>query len=106
MKKNYAKVLRFGNNEQVNIVTQAENAIQENIAVLMREKAMLDRIATEERLKKLDSGEGIDLAEEQYYDVECPHCGEELSFMPWQADENSEVVCPMCNCPFKVYFVD
>ena len=68
------------------------------------EKEERERLAEEERLRRLNSDEDIDLDAEQYFDFECPHCGEELSFMAWQADENSNVVCPMCDRKFKVTF--
>lgn len=29
---------------------------------------------------------------------------EELSYLPWQADEDSNVVCPECNFKFKINF--
>lgn len=102
--KNYSKVIRFGNDAQSSTLENAEKAIQENIANIAMEKAEKERLEEEERLRRLNSDEDIDLDVEQYYDFECPHCGEELSFMSWQADENSNVVCPMCDRKFKVTF--
>ena len=102
--KNYSKVIRFGNNAQSSALEDAEKAIQENITKIAMEKEERERLAEEERLRRLNSDEDIDLDAEQYFDFECPHCGEELSFMAWQADENSNVVCPMCDRKFKVTF--
>lgn len=102
--KNYSKVIRFGNDAQSSTLENAEKAIQENIANIAMEKVEKERLEEEERLSRLNSDEDIDLDVEQYYDFECPHCGEELSFMSWQADENSNVVCPMCDRKFKVTF--
>ena len=122
--KNYSKVIRFGTDVQASVLENAEKVIQENIArIAMIRKAEQKRLEEEEarlrqleeerlrqleeeRLKRLNSDEDIDFDTEQYYDVECPHCGEELSFMSWQIDENSETICPMCGSSFKVHFVD
>lgn len=34
----------------------------------------------------------------------CPNCDEELSFLRWHADDNSNVICPMCDYKFKMIF--
>lgn len=31
-------------------------------------------------------------------------CKEELFYLPWQADEDSNVVCPECDFKFKISF--
>ena len=95
--KNYSKVLRFGSKAQSSVLEDAEKAIQENITNI----AMTERLKEKERLN-VDTD--IDFETEQYYDFECPHCGEKLSFMSWQADEHSNVTCPVCDREFKVSF--
>ena len=102
--KNYAKILRFGNEEQKQLLIESENSIQERIDKLVAEKEEQERIAAEERQKRLESDEPIDLDSEEYYDVICPNCNEELSYLPWQADEDSNVVCPECNFKFRINF--
>lgn len=100
--KNYAKILRFGNEEQKQLLIELEKSIQERIDKLAAEKAEQERIAAEERRKRFESDEPIDLDSEEYYDVICPNCNEELSYLPWQADEDSNVVCPECNFKFRI----
>ena len=39
---------------------------------------------------------------DEYYDVECPNCGEELSFQACQVDEESKVTCPECGHKFSL----
>ena len=94
--KNYTKILRFGNEEQKQLLAQTENSIQERINKIAAEKAEQERLVAEERQRRFDSDE--------YYDVICPNCNEELSYLPWQADEDSNVVCPECNFKFKINF--
>ena len=88
--KNYAKVLRFGTEEHKSIIEQAETTIQEKI------RAEKERLDAEKRQKELD------LDSEEYLDVICPKCGQELSYMPWQADEEGNVECPDCCSKFKL----
>lgn len=102
--KNYAKILRFGNAEQKRLLDRTENSIQERINKIAAEKAEQERLAEEERQKRFDSDEPVDLDAEEYYDVICPNCKEELSYLPWQADEDSNVVCPECSFKFKITF--
>lgn len=91
--KNYTKVLRFGDEKQREIVEDIERNIQNKI---QREK--------DEYRKRLESAEITDLQSDDYYDVICPKCYEELSYLPWQADEKSMVYCPECGHKFKIDF--
>ena len=102
--KNYAKILRFGNEEQKQLLSESEKSIRERIDKLAAEKAEQERIAAEERERKMESGDFVDFDSEEYYDVICPNCNAELSYMPWQADEDSSVVCPECDYKFKINF--
>lgn len=102
--KNYAKILRFGNEEQRQLLSESQKSIQERIDKLAAEKAEQERIAAEERERKIESGDFVDFDSEEYYDVICPNCNAELSYMPWQADEDSSVVCPDCDYKFKINF--
>ena len=102
--KNYAKILRFGNEEQKQLLSESQKSIQERIDKLAAEQAEQERIAAEERERKMESGDFVDFDSEEYYDVICPNCNAELSYMPWQADEDSSVVCPECDYKFKINF--
>lgn len=102
--KNYAKILRFGNEEQKQLLSESEKSIQERIDKLAAENAEQERIAAEEHQRRIESDVPVDLDSEEYYDVICPNCNEELSYLPWQADEDSNVVCPECNFKFKINF--
>ena len=102
--KNYAKILRFGNEEQKQLLSESQKSIQERIDKLAAEQAEQERIAAEERERKMESGDFVDFDSEEYYDVICPNCNAELSEMPWQADEDSSVVCPECDYKFKINF--
>ena len=85
--KNYKKIMRFGNDNHKAIIEDAEFDIQKRI-----EKAISDKYEAEAYLSEL----------EVYYDVICPECEEQLSYMEWQLDDESNVVCPMCNHKFKI----
>ena len=122
--KNCAKILRFGNSAHIALIEEAETFIQERLSRIAAEKAEQERIAAEkaeqeriaaekaeqeriaaeEREKKIESGDFVDFDSEEYYDVICPNCAAELSYMPWQADEDSSVVCPDCDYKFKINF--
>ncbi len=91
--KNYSKILRFGEINHREILEKAENDIQNNIK----------RIEDEKR-RRLESGELFDTGLDEYFDVVCPKCSEELSYLPWQADADSMVFCPECGHKFKVDF--
>lgn len=102
--KNYAKAVRFGNEEQKAFVVDAEKSIQDCIAIIAKET---ERISTrkmnsttaeqiiESEQQEADSGE----MEEYYFDIYCPYCNEELSYTNWQIKEG-ELTCPMCDAHF------
>lgn len=92
------------NAEQKQLLDRTENSIQERINKIAAEKAEQERLAEEERQKRFDSDEPVDLDAEEYYDVICHNCKEELSYLPWQADEDSNVVCPESSFKFKITF--
>ncbi len=112
--KNYAKAIRFGSESHIRFLEESENNIQKNIARiaaekaeqarLAAEKAEKERLASEELQVMKDSDEPIDLDSETYYDTVCPNCDEQLSFLRWHADEDSNVICPMCDYKFKMIF--
>ncbi len=83
--KNYAKVLRFGNDEQKNTVQNADSAIQDRL------KKAEETAKQEKEAAAILNDENID----EYIDVVCPYCGGELSFMKWQIYEKT-LSCPMC----------
>ena len=103
---NYKSALQYADGYQRSIYEEearAINEIQKGILAISQKEEQ-ERIAAEERQKRLESDEPIDLDSEEYYDVICPNCNEELSYLPWQADEDSNVVCPECNFKFRINF--
>ena len=111
--KNYAKILRFGNDDQKQFIEKVELAIQEHILEIRKEKEARKKLLLEQQKKfdsdetiEFDSDEDTEFDSEEYYDTFCPNCGEELSYLPWQADEDSNVICPFCNYKFKMNFGD
>ena len=55
----------------------------------------------EEQQRAIEAGEiEDDPFDEQYIDIYCPHCGEELSYMKWEIDKGT-LKCPMCDKEFK-----
>ena len=60
--------------------------------------------AAERRRREAEAAERRRKAEyfENYLEVTCPKCNTELAFMPWQADEYGNVVCPECECTFRI----
>lgn len=107
--KNYAKVLRFGDDSQKSFVINAEKAIQTEITrqaeiTRLTEEATANRkqdeSVTQEDAAKPDWQETeSDETEEYYIDIACPYCHEELSYTNWQIKEG-ELVCPMCDSRF------
>ena len=98
--KNYAKVIRFGNSEQKAFLEETESMIQARIKQLAEEKAEKERLEAEERQRAIQAGEIDDFeGDDEYVDVYCPHCGEELSYMKWQINEGN-LICPMCDKEF------
>ena len=78
--------------------------LRQEIATLEAEKAEKERLIEEARLRYMEENETIDFDSEEYFDVICPNCGIELSYMLWQADEDSNVLCPECSHKFKMNF--
>lgn len=101
--KNYAKVLRFGDDKQKYFVVDAEKAIQADIARITEEataKRTQEESVTEEEIPEPDQQETeFDETEEYYIDIACPYCHEELSYTNWQIKEG-ELICPMCDGQF------
>lgn len=98
--KNYAKVIRFGNSEQKAFLEETESMIQARIKQLAEEKAEKERLEAKERQRAIQAGEIDDFeGDDEYVDVYCPHCGEELSYMKWQINEGN-LICPMCDKEF------
>ena len=50
--------------------------------IVAAEKAEQERIAEKERQKRSELDEPVNLDSEEYYDVVCPNCKEELSYLP------------------------
>ena len=70
------------------------------IEQLAEEKAEKERLEAEERQRAIQAGEIDDFeGDDEYVDVYCPHCGEELSYMKWQINEGN-LICPMCDKEF------
>lgn len=101
--KNYAKVVRFGDENQKAIVVDAENSIQANITRIIEESTIRSNqteISLGEQALKLEQQEtDFDKVEEYYIDIACPYCHEELSYTNWQIEEG-ELICPMCDGQF------
>lgn len=93
--KNYAKVVRFGDEKQRSFVVNAEKAIQVNIARIAEESKIRSIQAIESDQQETD----FDETEEYYIDIACPYCHEELSYTNWQIEEG-ELICPMCDAKF------
>lgn len=105
--KNYSKVIRFGEQTYSSILEKAEASIQENIRnadAERREKEKQRKAEEQRRAEEQRKQEEENF--ERFYDVQCPRCGEMLSYMIWQADEESKVVCPECGSMFKMDFSD
>ena len=102
--KNYAKIVRFGNEEQKTFVVDAEKNIQDRIVIIAKEaqeKSIQEVEIVAEQIIESDQQEAdFDGAEEYYIDILCPYCHEELSYTNWQINE-SELTCPMCDSKFE-----
>lgn len=90
--KNYAKIMRFGNERQKNTVLSINEEIQRSI-----------RAAEKEAVEDDESRCYDDVAsnnEEYYVDIYCPFCNAELSYTNWQIEEG-KIVCPECDMQFE-----
>lgn len=43
-----------------------------------------------------------EIDEDEFIDVTCPHCNEELSYTKEQLKTPEGLICPMCNAEFKI----
>jgi predicted RNA-binding Zn-ribbon protein involved in translation (DUF1610 family) len=107
--KNYKKIIIFGNenikNKLNGVLAEIKAEIAEEKRLQAEAEAERERIEAEakaEKKRKRELRESIDFDLEEYYDFDCPKCGETLSFMLWQIEEDSNVVCPMCECKFEI----
>lgn len=104
--KNYAKVIRFGNENQKAFVVNSEKWIQERIATIIRETEPTNAYAeditttTSELIEELVQQDVFDDEYEYYIDIVCQYCREELSFTNWQIKEGG-LICPMCDAHFE-----
>ena len=74
-----------------------QNRYFEKALFSVKEKAEKERLEAEERQRAIQAGEIDDFeGDDEYVDVYCPHCGEELSYMKWQINEGN-LICPMCD---------
>ena len=81
---NYAKVLRFGNESERAFVISANETIL----------ARINQLKTD-----IENGTYIP-QEEDYIDLYCPYCGEELSYTQWEIAEGN-LICPTCERTFE-----
>ena len=100
--KNYTKVFRFGDEEQKEFLKNVDIVIQRNIQA---EEIAKQKLAEMERKKKEEAYQREMEAQrnlpddDDYIDMECPNCGETLSYMFWEI-KNGDLTCPMCNHRF------
>lgn len=124
--KNYAKVIRFGNEVQKKFVINVEKKIQECISKNEKETEIttnkfeedtieeivaneFEEDTTEEILaNKIDEeyiydwrkdGNNSEDIEEDYIDIYCPNCREALSYTQWQINIG-RLTCPICDSQF------
>jgi tetratricopeptide (TPR) repeat protein len=113
--KNYIKAVRFGNESQIKFLEETEKVIKEKSSFnrdlpktdfstpKTKEKAKGKTIhpfnLSDRMYKDLDDTHS---EFEDYIDVHCPNCSETLSFMVDVFEENSRVVCPMCDYAFEI----
>ena len=97
--KHYKKILRFGNEEEINFVTQINDCIE---TTLQKEAEEQRRIAEEKRkeaeaLRKEQQAQTQvpELTSDDFIDVICPHCKELLSF-PLSMIVKGIIECPLC----------
>lgn len=106
--KNYAKIIRFGDDTLKSFVINAEKAIQAEISrqeeITRLTEEAVDSEKQGEYVSIEDAGElkwqeEPDETEEYYIDIACPYCHEELSYTNWQIKEG-DLICPMCDGRF------
>ncbi len=90
--KNYNKILRFGSPKEIGFVNDALKTIKDRIAEA-EEKRLKE---LEEQREQRNNQDGFDFPDDDdYVDIKCPHCGEELSFTTWEID-GGNLICPWC----------
>lgn len=106
--KNYAKVVRFGNEKQKSFVIETEKCIQSRLALLLEKRQEIETEVAETTTDYINQNinnetnllSDIDIEEDYYIDIRCPHCGEELSYTNWEIIQGG-LVCPMCDFQFE-----
>ncbi|SEH86800.1 Tetratricopeptide repeat-containing protein [Ruminococcus flavefaciens] len=102
--KNYAKILRFGDDKQKEYLNEVNHSIRESLKEYLNEVNHSIRESLEVLTDNKDiidnaiDTESINLerlSDDDFVDITCPICGEELSFTSWQLQEKN-LQCPMC----------
>ena len=82
-------------------VTQGQSVNQGDLLVEMVADFEAAKAEEEERQRAIEAGEiEEDLLDEEFVDLYCPHCNEELSYMKWQIEEGT-LICPVCEKEFS-----
>ena len=117
--KNFSKIIRFGNYEQKKLIEDAEEKIQEKLLTIassvandgVEENNSYSSVENSDIDDSLNNDQNLDDLQVNiksdaidYRDVVCPSCGAHLSYLPWQADECSMVLCPECYSKFLINF--
>ena len=88
--KNYAKVLRFGNDQQRKMILSLNDSIQK----ILQEKDEPAEQGNADKKRQVNEND-----EEYYVDLYCPFCRAELSYTNWQISEGV-LTCPECETQF------
>lgn len=93
---NYKKVMRFGNEEQIDFMNKCTQAIANNLQKAAAEKQR----EAEEHRKSLE--EAMESLEGNYIKVRCSYCGEKLEFPEWMIEMGETLCCPLCEREFRI----
>ena len=102
--RNYSKILRFGTEEQIQSIESIKETIHNRLAEEAERKKQEEELRMQEEAERRKQEEELRMQDDIYYDENCPSCGAELSYARWQADDESKVICPVCEWTFVMDF--
>lgn len=93
--KNYSKLLRFGSDEEITFIKNAAKVIEDKILLERKNREQREQEEIEKNKERLLP------AEEDYIDLICSHCKEDVSYTIWEINSGN-IKCPWCDAEIEL----